>query len=89
MSANELTSIGILLLQDFSAWLNFDGLTCYQRIIFGSSHEDWYKVEQFNFLWNSTTIWGTAPPKVEQLYNKQWRNILVTTIDRHKNYYFK
>ena len=32
----------------------------------GSIQEDRHKVEQFHFLWNSSTICGTAPQFVEQ-----------------------
>ena len=32
----------------------------------GSIQEDRYKVEQFHFLWNSSTFYGTVPQFVEQ-----------------------
>ena len=32
----------------------------------GSIQEDRHKVEQFHFLWNSSTFYGTVPQFVEQ-----------------------
>ena len=32
----------------------------------GSIQEDRHKVEQFRFLWNSSTFYGTVPQFVEQ-----------------------
>ena len=36
----------------------------------GSIQEDRHKVEQFYFLWNSSTFFGSCDPKAEQLYKK-------------------
>ena len=38
--------------------------------IFGNIQEDRHKVEQFHFLWNSSTFFRSCDPKVEQLYKK-------------------
>ena len=36
----------------------------------GNIQEDRHKVEQFHFLWNSSTFFRSCDPKVEQLYKK-------------------
>jgi hypothetical protein len=36
----------------------------------GSIQEDRHKVEQFHFLWNSSTFFRSCDPKAEQLYKK-------------------
>jgi hypothetical protein len=36
----------------------------------GSIQEDRHKVEQFHFLWNSSTFFRSCDPEAEQLYKK-------------------
>ena len=43
--------------------------------IYGSIQEDRHKVEQFHFLWNSSTFYGTVPLFMEQ-FHKEW-NLLI------------
>ena len=69
---DPLRTINLVILQKFwwsrvcKGW-NFTAIS-------GSIQEDWHKVEHFHFLWNTSTICGTAsqncgtaPQKVEQV----------------------